>query len=160
MDIYLVVLRLIHIVAGALWVGVGFFSVLILVPTLVRMGSEAGSVFRALGQSGLYRMIFPVTSGLTVLAGILLYARPNASVVFSSAGWIVLSIGALAGIAGAIHGGAFLARQMTDYSQKVASGSAQSADLSALGASLIQHARISLVLLVVALVGMSLARYL
>jgi uncharacterized membrane protein len=159
MDVYLVVVRLIHIVAAALWVGSGFFATMILTPTLVKLGTEGSGVARTLGQSSAFRMIFPVSGGLTVLAGLLLYFRPGESAIFSSTGWLVLSIGALAGVLGVLHGGAMLARMVRDFVMKLASGSASSAELSDLGANLLQHSRISLALLIIAVVGMSLARY-
>jgi uncharacterized membrane protein len=160
MDIVLVVVRLLHIVAGVFWVGAGLYAALILVPTLVRMGTEASSVMRSLGQSAVFRAMFPVSAVLTVLAGIILYLRPNASAVFSNTGWIVLSIGALAGILAAVHGGAVLGRMQGEYWGKVSSGSASPSELESLGQSLILHMRISLILAVVALIGMALARYL
>ncbi len=160
MDIYLIVLRLVHIVAAVLWVGTGFFTTVILVPTVVRLGTDAAQFIRGLGQSSVFKMVFPVSAGVTVLAGILLYLKPGESSHFSSTGWIVLSIGALAGIIGAIHGGAILGRMTGVYMGKLASGSADSGELSTLGAKLLQHANISLVLAVVALVGMASARYL
>jgi uncharacterized membrane protein len=159
MDIVLVVLRLIHIVAGVLWVGTGFFSAVILLPSLANLGADAGRFMMALGKNRAFALVFPITGVLTVLAGIILYLRPGASGMFSTLGWAVLSIGALAGIGAVVHGGAVTGRLTGEYVAKVSSGSA-GAEVEALAAKLRQHTNISLVMLIVALVGMASARYL
>src|SRR5262245_27042813 len=118
MDIYLVVLRLIHIFAAVIWVGSGFFSVVVLLPSLTRLGADASNLWMTLGKNRLFALIFPVTAGITMLAGILLYIRPGEGSLFSSAGWAVLSIGALSGIAAGVHGGAVLGRMTGEYAGK------------------------------------------
>jgi len=159
MDIYLVVVRLIHIVAAFLWVGTGFYSTVFLFPALADLGDSGGEFMKALAKKRLFALIFPVSAGITVLAGILLYIRPGASGLFSSLGWMAISIGALAGIVAVIHGGAVLGRATTQYMQKVMSGSAQPGELSSLAAKLAQQGNISLILIIIATLGMELARY-
>ncbi len=98
MDILLVLLRLIHIVAAVVWVGVGTTQLLILGPALAAAGETGIRFTKSLASIPAFRMVFPVTAGLTMLAGILLYLTGSAS-HFSQTGNIVLGIGALAGIA-------------------------------------------------------------
>lgn len=160
MDIVLVLGRLIHIFAAVVWAGSGFFSVMVLLPHLIRMGTDASKFMASLATNRGFAMIFPVSAGLTMLAGLYLYFRPGASGVFSSAGWAVLSIGALAGIAAGVHGGAVQGRVTGEYLQKVGSGTASPAEVTSLGDKMLLHGRISLILIIVALVGMASARYL
>ena len=159
MDIYVVILRLVHIIAGVLWVGSGFFSTFVMLPTLVNYGPDVSKLTSRLAQNRAFAMIFPVTAGLTMLAGILLYIRPGASGSFTGLGWGVLSIGALCGIAAGVHGGAVLGRATGEFVAK-SNANAPVAELTSLGAKLIQHAYISLALAVIAVVGMAIARYL
>jgi uncharacterized membrane protein len=160
MDVYyLVIVRLIHIVAAFAWFGAGFYSSVILFPTLIKMGADASQVMLELAKNRLFALVFPVSGVVTVVAGILLYLRPGASGPFSSTGWMVLSIGAVAGILAAGHGGATLGRMTAEYIQKLGAG-ASASELTALGQKLTLHANISMALLVIAMLGMESARYL
>jgi uncharacterized membrane protein len=159
MDVYLVVVRLIHIVAAFLWFGTGFYSVVFLYPAIIDLGDAGGQFMKALAKNRFFALIFPVSAVLTVVAGILLYVKPGASSHFSSTGWAVLSIGAVAGLLAAGHGGAVLGRMTGDYMKKAMSGSAQPGELAALAAKLTRHGNISLILVIIAMLGMELARY-
>ena len=44
MNIYMIILRLIHILAGIFWVGTAFFFVLFFEPTLKTSGPAGGTV--------------------------------------------------------------------------------------------------------------------
>jgi uncharacterized membrane protein len=159
MDVYLVVMRLIHIVAAFIWFGTGFYSSVFLFPTLVKMGADANNFVQVLVKNRLFAMIFPVSAVLTVVAGILLYLRPGASGPFTGTGWAVLSVGAVAGILAIGHGGAVMGRLTGEYIGKLSAGTTPASELSTLGAKLMQHSRISLGLVVIAMLGMELARY-
>ncbi|MEO8609851.1 MAG: hypothetical protein ABI690_18305 [Chloroflexota bacterium] len=160
MDIYLVVMRLIHIVAAFLWFGTGFYSSMFLFPALAEVGDAGSTIMKVLAKNRLFVMIFPVSAGVTVLAGILLYIRPGETGLFSSAGWMSISIGALFGILAAGHGGAVVGRTTTEYIKKLMSGTAQQDELTALATKLARNANISLILMIIAMLGMELARYL
>jgi uncharacterized membrane protein len=159
MDVYLVVIRLIHIVAAFVWFGTGFYSTIFLFPTLIKMGADANNFVQVLVKNRLFGMIFPVSAVLTVLAGILLYLKPDVPGHFSSAGWAAISIGAVAGILAAGHGGAVLGRMTGEYIGKLSAGTTPASELTTLGQKLVMHANISMVLLVIAMLGMETARY-
>ncbi|MBK8026512.1 MAG: hypothetical protein IPK19_35275 [Chloroflexi bacterium] len=81
----------------------------------------------------------------------------------------VLGIGALAGLAATIHGGAVTGRATRAFGQKLATevpegeGSISNGALTSIresAAALAQHSRISTFLMIIALLGMGLARYL
>lgn len=65
----LLILRLVHIVAGALWVGSGVYATLFLMPALTESGVDAGKLFGALERRGLFTFM-PVIAVLTILTGL------------------------------------------------------------------------------------------
>ena len=108
------------------------------------------------------------SSVVTTLAGLLLYLVGQSSTHFSQTGNIVLGIGAVAGLLAAGHGGmatgkataaygAALAKYVVD-NQPIAAEDA--AALRELGMKVATHSRISFYLMLIALIGMGLARYL
>jgi uncharacterized membrane protein len=157
-DIYLVVMRLIHIAFAFVWFGAGFYASVILFPSLLKMGTEASKTLAALAKNRAFGLVFPVSGVVTVVAGVLLYVKPGASSHFSSTGWMVLSIGAVAGILAAGHGGATLGKMTNQYIEKAGAG-ASNDELTALGQKLTLHSNISMALLVIAMLGMEAARY-
>lgn len=168
MDIVLVLLRLIHIVSGVAWVGLGAVTVFYIAPAAATAGESGLRFLKTLLTQSAYARAFPMFAGLTMLAGLLLYAL-GAHTHFTQLGNMVLGIGALAGIAAGIHGGATTGRATTALGealvQHVPDG-AQSipasavATLNDLSAKLQSHSRVSLVLMIIALLGMGSARYL
>lgn len=169
MDIVLVLLRLLHIVMAFTWFGLGLTSVLYIMPTVIAGGESSLRFINTLFTKTSYGMIFAVVSGTTTLAGILLYIIGNASTHFTQTGNMVLGIGALAGLAATIHGGAILGRSTKALAAELATqvpaeGQSMSASvvasLKGLAEQAQSHAKISLVLMIIALIGMGSARYL
>lgn len=102
MDIYMVVLRIVHILAGVFWVGAGFTTLLFIQPTSREIGPAAGPFMAHL--AGKKRLIDWVlrAAGLTVLAGLLMYWRVSGGLDadwIGSAPGIALTVGAICGIA-------------------------------------------------------------
>jgi hypothetical protein len=101
MDTYLVVLRIVHILAGVFWVGAAFTTILFLQPTAREVGPAAGPFMAHL--AGKKRLVDWVlrAAGLTILAGLLLYWRASGGLDgdwITSAQGLSLTIGALCGI--------------------------------------------------------------
>ncbi len=100
MDYYLLVLRLLHIVFGAIWVGFALFVPFILMPALFEAGPSAGPVMAILQRRGLPKIMAAV-AGTSILAGILLLWRVSGGFkpeFMGSHMGIALSIGALAAL--------------------------------------------------------------
>src|SRR5262245_61236589 len=102
MDTYMVVLRILHILAGVFWVGAAFVTILFLQPTARELGPAAGPFMAHL--AGKKRLVDWVlrAAGLTILAGVLMYWRVSGGLEWdwiSSAQGLGLTIGALCGIA-------------------------------------------------------------
>jgi len=100
MDLYVVVLRLLHIVFGVLWVGFACFVPFVLMPSLMDAGPAAGPVMGAIQRRGLPK-IMSAFAGITILAGILLLRRVSGGFrpeFMGSHMGMALSIGALAAL--------------------------------------------------------------
>lgn len=168
MNIVLVLLRLLHIVAAVSWIGLGGVMTLYVVPLAVTSGEAGYHYLKSLFVRTAYTRLIPAIAGTTTLAGILLYLVGNASTHFTQTGNMVLGIGALAGLAATIHGGALTGRATTALNNELAKipdgnqsvPAASLTQLNSLATTLLSHARISFVLMVIALVCMGSARYL
>lgn len=170
MDIVMIVLRLVHIFAGILWAGAGFFLLLVLMPAMNAMGQEGIRFRQGFIVKSRFNTVMPIASLLTTLAGVLLFVRVsdhfNSDWLSSDSG-IVLSIGSLAGWLAFGHGitttGAAFKKSAALLKTIEAQGTppteSQVAQLQALGRKSIRHGRISVLLLIIAIVGMSAARY-
>ncbi|MCK6579108.1 MAG: hypothetical protein L6Q98_13500 [Anaerolineae bacterium] len=168
MDIILVVLRLLHIVFSFLWFGLGITATLYILPAAVSSGASGMRFARNLLTRTPFGRMMPIVSGVTTLAGLLLYLVGSPS-HFSLLGNIVLGIGAVAGLAATVHGGAMTGRATREFAMALATTVPEGdaaipanalSNLNALAAKLMEHQRISTILMVIALLGMGLARYL
>ncbi len=170
MDLYMVVLRVIHILAGIFWVGTLLFMLGFIVPAVRATGPGGGPFMLSLLQRTRFRLALPVAGLLTTAAGVLLYYRASDhfnSDWMSSTGGVVLSIGALAGISAFLIGMIVvrpiterLGRLLSDMSgQQGPPSEGQSAEMRRLQE---RNGRFSLyvaVLMIVSVVGMAAARY-
>jgi uncharacterized membrane protein len=168
MDTYMVILRLIHIFAGIFWVGSAMFIAGFVMPT-VRATQADGTRF----MQGMYKhtrllAAMPVAAILTTAAGVLLYVRVSDhfnSDWITATGGIVLTVGSVAGILAFGHGAATVGRlsgEMAAALREIEGQAAtpdQLAHIQQLGRKLGTHSNISLVLMIIAVVGMASARY-
>ena len=90
-----IVLRLVHVVSGALWIGMMAFSTYFLVPALGELGPEGGKVMAALQRRRLMT-VMPLTALATLISGFWLYARFTAG----SPGMMRTPIGLAFGLGG------------------------------------------------------------
>lgn len=171
MDIYVIVLRLLHIFGGVFWAGGTFLFVGYVEPTVRATGPE-GSKFmqRFAGQSG-FSPAMSVAAVANVVAGLLLYWRDSGGLqlvwITTNAG-LAFTIGGLAGLAAAVVGFAITgsaSTQLAALGKLIASAGGPPApekltQMKALQAKLHMGGQINAVLMVVALIGMSIARYL
>lgn len=74
MDPLVIVLRLIHVVAGALWVGMVTFVTYYLQPALQEAGPEGGKVMAAIQRRGIMTLM-PILAVATLISGLWLYIR-------------------------------------------------------------------------------------
>ncbi len=102
MDAYMVVLRIVHILAGVFWVGAAFTVILFIQSTAREVGPAAGPFMAHL--AGKKRLVDFVLSAaaLTILAGLLMYWRVSGGLDgdwIGSAPGLSLTVGAIAAIA-------------------------------------------------------------
>src|SRR5258706_6854536 len=156
MNWLMIVLRLVHVGGGALWVGMMAFMVFFLTPALAEAGPEAGKVMAAL-QKQRIMIIMPVIALLTIGSGLWLMMRlyGNPGNIVGSRMGMALNVGAIAAIVAFLIGVVFMRplvmRSMT------ATDPAEAQRLRARSAML---GRWVARLLMLALAGMAVARYL
>lgn len=112
MDLTMIVLRVIHILAGIFWVGSALVTTAFLTPAVRALGADGTTFLQfVLGKRHLSNYI-SLSAILTTLAGILLYWRDSAGLQME---WIatptgsILSVGTITGILAAILGGTITA---------------------------------------------------
>ena len=107
MDIYLLMLRLIHIGGGVFWVGAALFLVFYVAPTVAALGPEGDRFMdRLMGSAGAAKAL-TIASAAVSVTGILLFWRASG---YLKLGWILsapglaITIGSLAGLASFVIG--------------------------------------------------------
>lgn len=166
--IAITVFRLLHIVAGVIWVGSAVLLSMYIDPALDRSDVDTSKFMRALYTRTSFTKLMPAVAIITTVAGLVLYwmvtnGFSDAAFMRSGQG-IVLSIGALFGLFAFGHGGGALGRMTGKYVDLVKEAgdnpsTEQQQSLEALEAKLRLHSRISMWLAVVAVIFMAGARY-
>jgi hypothetical protein len=171
MDTYMVVLRVVHILAGVFWVGAALTTVFFIQPTAREVGPAAGPFMMHLaGRKHLVDFVLSA-AGLTVLAGLLMYWRVSGGLDpdwIGSAPAISLTVGALCAIAALAIGGSIVRPSIMAtlaIGQAVAASGGpptpeQAAELQALQRRGTTAGKVVVPLLIVAVIGMAAARYL
>lgn len=170
MDLYIVVLRLFHILGGVFWAGGTFFLVGLLAPAVRTSGPEGGKVMQNLLGPGRMSIVIGFAATLTALSGILLYIPVSNGFQI---GWLVtgrglvLTLGAVAGLIAWIVGFLMVGRtgmRMSSLGEEIAAAgrppsAEQQAELKTLQERQSTWGSITALLLALALVGMSAAEY-
>lgn len=165
-----VVVRTLHVLVAALWVGSGVFLAAFLMPTIRRLGPQAAPVSEGIAQRGM-GLFLELTGGVTILSGLWLYWEftqgLDPAISFSAPG-ITFGLGGLFGIAASIVGGGIIgrsvkrARQLGATVAVMADGpekSAHVATMARLRRRVALATRCDAILLVVALILMALGHY-
>lgn len=167
MDILLVVLRLTHIIAAVVWVGMGITLFFFVGPAIQKAGPAGMSFARALYTQGRFSTVIGAAAGLTFLAGLLLYLVGNAMAHFTQLGNIVLGVGAIFGTLAFLHGAIILSKTTKQLGAATAAlptdgppDPDQIAALRTLSAKAVSEQKISMTLMLIALVCMATPRYL
>ena len=169
MQIELLLLRIIHVVGAVIWVGSGVFMGFFLAPTIAQMGPTGGQVMAGLQKRKLMT-ILPIVAILTILSGARLmmivsgnfgpgYFRTPMGRAFSAA--------ALAGVLAFVIGIVMnrpiamkMAKLQTAVSSDPASKEAIAAEIKKLQSRAMMTGVVVMALLLLAAIGMSVARYL
>lgn len=171
MDIYVLVLRIIHIFGGVFWVGTVWMTAGFLLPTAEAIGSDADKFMAYINVKRRYPTFVAIAAGFNMLAGILLYVHDSAGLQLS---WITTptglgeTFGALFAIAGFVLGFQVVKPTIEEFArvghQLHSAGQPPSGDqiarLREVQTRLDRAERIVAVVLALALLGMATARYL
>jgi uncharacterized membrane protein len=166
----IIILRVIHIFAGVFWAGSAFMMVSYVEPSVLASGTIGQQFMRQLGMKSTYSVAMAVTATLTAISGLFLYdlVFDLSGGILSTSRGLVITIGALAGLAAWITGFAIQFRTISKMKKITIEIEAsegppspdQMATMQALGERVSLGGRITAVLLVIALIGMSTAEYL
>ena len=77
MDPLVIVLRFVHVVFGAIWVGMVVFATFFLMPAIQEVGPDGGKVMAAVQRRGLMT-VMPILALGALISGIWLYLRAGA----------------------------------------------------------------------------------
>lgn len=112
MDVYTIVLRVIHIFGGVFWVGSAVLLFFFIGPTAEKSIPEGPRFINKLMSQGRLAIWIPIAATATVLSGILLYIKESNGFqlnwITSSAG-IQFTAGGIAGIGAFLIGAFFIA---------------------------------------------------
>jgi len=114
MTSFFISIRALHVLLGAVWLGVLILISLFLMPAVQEAGPGGGAVMMALVRRRLDAFIASV-AGLTVLSGIWLYWRYSNGFDPAIAGTMrmrIVGLGGVLGLLAAIIGGSVVARGM------------------------------------------------
>src|ERR671936_861007 len=165
---FMLVFRLLHIVAGSWWVGSAFLFVAFLVPSAAEVGPAAGPLLHAAVKKRKAAKVITGLGAVTVIAGWILWLR-NASQAASLGDWVSSSFGLVLTIGGVLATLTFFVgylgvgrnvERMVDLGDRVASQGGpptpeQQAELDRLGGLLERHGKLDLLLLFLAVVAMA-----
>ncbi|MGH7699281.1 MAG: hypothetical protein ACREMJ_02005 [Gemmatimonadales bacterium] len=151
----LITLRLIHIVLGALWVGMMAFTVFFLTPAVRDAGPDGAKVMAALQRRGVMT-VMPIIALLTIASGVWLIQRVYggmASLMATRTG-VTLTAGAVASLIAFLLG--ILVMRPAMVRAAASSDPAEVQRLRARGAAV---GRVVASLLIFAVAAMAVARY-
>lgn len=169
MQAELLVLRVVHVVGAIIWVGSGVLMGIFLAPALASLGPTAGQVMGAL-QKRKMMTVLPIVAILTILSGIRLMQITSSGFsadYFATTSGKVFAASGLAGILAFLVGIVFnrpIAMKMGQLNQAMSSDPVSKEAIAAEVKRLQQRAAtygvVVLALLLLAAVGMAVARYL
>jgi uncharacterized membrane protein len=168
----MLVFRLLHIVAGVLWVGAAFLFVGFIGPSAAEVGPSAGPLLHAVVKKRKVAKVITGLSIVTVLAGWVMWFR-NLDQFGSLGDWLgtnfglVLTIGGVIATVAAVEGSIGVGRnveRMVDLSDEIAASGGppspeQQSQIQRVGAEIEKFGKIDLVLLLLAVAAMATARY-
>ena len=171
MSTLILVLRLVHVVAGALWAGIAIFTTVFLKPDVQETGREGGAVMAAVQRRGLMTVL-PALALATIVSGLWLYWLVSGGLrpaFLTSPVGLGLGVGGLASMLAYALGIGVTRPAMIRVAELMEGlGSAPTApdretrlaEIQRLRARAAAAARVIAALLVLSLAGMAVARYL
>lgn len=169
MNWLMIVLRIIHIFSGIFWVGVSFFNIGFLQPTVQATGDGGQSVMRHLTSQTRFTSTMYTVATLSLLSGWIMYWNlfQFRLAALSSGYGLLLTIGGIAGTVAWFFALVLIRRVLSDMTAVGGAISAQGApptpeqgaQLQALSQRMVALGQWGVALMTIAVLGMSVARY-
>ncbi len=169
MNFLMISMRIIHIFAGVFWAGASFFMISFVTPSVAATGAEGQKFMQHLAFRTRFTTAMMGVAILSVLSGLFMYwkifdFRLNA---LANGYGLMLTLGSIAGLIGFFTGYFMqnrITRKMKVLSSSIsASGGPptpeQQAEMKSLGETVSRGSQITSVFLALALLGMSVAKY-
>lgn len=166
----IIIMRLLHIISGVIWAGGAIMLASVVTPAVMASGPAGGQVMQQMTGPRRLSGYMTAVAILTTLSGLYLFdmrsGHFNMAWISSTAG-IMLSIGALAGVAAFLHG-AFATGRLTSKAAALGQELAASqgppppeklAEMAELQRKLVANGRVSAILLLISVGGMSVTGY-
>src|SRR5262245_6034222 len=99
-SLIFLIIRPLHVLLAAIWIGSGAFMAFMLMPTIEAAGPSGGAIMVGMSRKGLVPF-FAAISGITVLTGIYLFWRFTGGFdpeISRSHGGMAFGVGGVAGI--------------------------------------------------------------
>lgn len=171
MDLYVIVLRVLHIFGGVFWAGTTFLFTGYLGPAIMVSGPEGSKFMQALLNQTRFLRVIAAASGLTALSGLLLYWRASGGLRpawMSTGTGLGFTIGGLAGLAAfalALGMQNRAGRRLASLGREVQAAGGpptpeQGSQMQAAARAISQGGQWSSILLIIAILGMAAAQYL
>lgn len=168
----MIVLRFLHIVSGALWVGAAFLFVGFIGPSAAEVGPSAGPLMSVAVKKRKVSKIIVWLGVITVVAGWTMWFK-NMDDFGGLSEWLGTNFGVAITIGAVLATITFFVgyfgvgrnvERMVDLGDKIAASpeppsAEQQAEMARIGAALERHGKLDLVLLLLAITAMSTARY-
>ena len=171
-SIFMIVFRVVHILAAVLWVGAAWLFTFFLEPSLSAMGPAAGPLVQDLMEKRKVPIAIMMAATFTVLGGFFLYwhdwqAYGSLGDFVGSAFGVSLTVGAVAALAAYLAGFFGIkprAERMSALGKEMAAAGgppseAQLTEMRTIQEQMRVISRVDFVLLVIAVIGMATARY-
>jgi len=153
------ILRLLHIVAGLIWVGAALLMSFYIEPAAHSSEADGNRFLRSLYSQSNFPRLIPLSALVTTVAGLLLYSLLSYHEAMSSAMGLILSIGALVGLLAFGHGYFTVWRRAGVYAALAIADESGDGTLAQLEEKMRRNGRVSMWLALVSLVLMAGARY-
>jgi uncharacterized membrane protein len=168
MDLFMIVFRLVHIIAAIVWVGGTVLFFFYIEPTITKLGPDAEKFVDEFINRRKVPVFFAAASTIAVVGGLILYYRDAGGFqLWTTGAGPVFTIGAVAGILAWIGGAALVAPGVKKVAaigaeMKAAGGPPSRELIARMGAAqhrLRQIGMWDLVLVIIAVVCMEAGRY-